>query len=277
MSGRGPMSQSLQARHQQTSPFFRLLAVTAHTTAALSARRCSHYAVLLRNILIVAAYTLLVSYALERPGWLGWLWIFWPVIVLAPVIVCLAKKRKPLFDYIIYSAVGLLAGYAGFGLAMYQALQEPYRQLVLLSTLGSAAYSAPVVALVITAVVLLTNRQKNALSGAKGDKAFYFGAAWLFLVAVILIGEASVFGMGARSCGGFSWGILWIMYSPLFIVVKPLLAIAPVVAFCGGGLLPRFVTVEPRVALGIFVLLSIAAAVLGFALTPISQQPCSPL
>jgi hypothetical protein len=234
-------------------------------------------AVLLRSILIVAAYTLLVSYALERPGWLGWLWVFWPAVVLAPVIFRLAKKRKPLSDYILYSAIGFLAGYVGFGLAMYQALPEAYRQLALWSTLGSAAYSAPVLAVVITVVVLVINRPSDALGSPRSDKGFYFGAAWLMLMAVILIGEAYVFGMGAKSCGGFSWGILWIMYSPLFITSKPLLAIAPVVAFCGGGLLPRFLTVTPSIAFGVFVLLGVAAAVLGVTLAPVSQQPCSPL
>ena len=232
---------------------------------------------LLRNLLFVAVYTFLVSYGLERPGWLGWLWIFWPTVVLAPIIFLLVRNRKPILDYVVYCAVGLLAAYIGFGLAQYQAVAPPYREFAVGSVLGVAAYGTTVLALVITAIFWITNGQSKPRAAPRRNEEFYFGAAWSSFVATILIGEGVLFGLGAKSCGALVWGLYTMMMLPLLVVWKPLFAIAPVVAFCAGSVLPRFVTINRRVAFASVTLSIIMGAVLGFALTPISNTPCSAL
>lgn len=231
----------------------------------------------LRNAFLVAGYALLVSYALERPGWLAGLSIIGPTVILIPVFVILAKLKSTTVDYVTYSAAGLLGACTGFGLALYQGAGEPYRAMALLSTVGMAAYAAPVLALFVTIFIWAINSRRDVPEGPSGTKKFYVGAAWVSLVAVVLVGEAYVFGVGAKQCGGLWWGFYTIMLSPAFIITQPLRAIAGVIVFCVGGVLPRFLKVNPRVALATLVLLVVAAAVLGVTLTPVSETACSPI
>lgn len=237
----------------------------------------------MREIIAVVAYGFLAAFVLEIPGWLPWLgFAIWPVVLLAPVIYALVRYRRPLSHFVVYLSFGLLAELAGWTLALQwqlrnSSLSSSWRSVGVGSAVGVAVYSVPLLALIVTLVALFRSdwRESN-----KNTSFFNPAGAWLTLVAVFLLTEAFVFGASTKMCGGIDWGLYGIMFSPAllhFMAVRAGTALGIVTALLLGGFLPRFIKLQPKIAVPLFIAVAILVAGVGFAVTPVQDTPCQPV
>ena len=229
------------------------------------------------RVFALVAYAFLASYVLQKLGWLPWLgFIFWPAVLLTPVVFCLARWRAHAPQFAGYLSAALVAALFGYALAFIPEIPSNQRMLIPGQIAGLVSYSVPVLVLVTTIVVWLINSRRPANTSA----TFYFGAAWLMLVGVILLAESYVFGFSAKACGDLGWGVYGIMISPLFLASKPYavgLTMGGTAAFLVGGTLPRVFRVTPGRAILLFVILATVVATVGYVATPVSHEPCSAL
>lgn len=231
----------------------------------------------IRKLLGVIAYAFFASYFLQKARWLVWLgFMFWPAVLLAPVILIVARWRARPAQFAGYLSAALIAALSGYELALIR--QGPGNQRILSQghIFGLVTYSVPVLILVVTIVVWLTSSRRLTNTPA----TFYFGAAWLMLIGAILLGESYVFGSSAKACGGLGWGFYGIMISPLLLSSRPFavgLTIGSTTAFLGGGFFPRLIRVPPGRAIALFAILALIVATAGYVVTPASRATCSPL
>lgn len=235
-----------------------------------------------REFIGVIAYALVASFLLEKLRWLPWLTAIWPAVLLLPVIYVLARYDRPLSHFVAYLSAGLVAALAGFWLALYAALRstELHTSALLfaaISVFGEAAYSLPLLAVVVTVVFSM---RRNHAEPNTIDRLFYPGAAWKMLVAAFVLLEAYVFGSFTKSCGGLGWGFYGIMFSPalLYSMAGRIgLAVGMVAALIVGGLLPRVLKLSSRTAVSWLVCATIVSLAAGYALTPLADAPCQPV
>jgi hypothetical protein len=232
----------------------------------------------IRKLLAVIAYAFFASYFLQKARWLVWLgFMFWPVVLLSPVMLIVARWRARPTQSAGYLSAALIAALSGYELAFIRQLPGGNQQILSPGQIfGLVTYSVPVLILVFTIVVWLTSSQRLTNFSA----AFCFGAAWLMLIGAILLGESYVFGSSAKACGGLGWGFYGIMISPLFLYSRPYavgLTIGGITAFLGGGFLPRLIRVPPGRAIALFAILALIVATAGYVATPASRATCSPL
>jgi hypothetical protein len=222
-------------------------------------------------------YALLVAFILgllHVTVWLGG--IFFPVVLVLPIIVVLVRQSQPVLTIATYSLIGLLGVYAGDAVATSLAVQPASWPLEWISMVGAAAYDLLALAVAITIAVLVANVASVKRTPLQGS-GFSFFAAWIAFVAMGCVGAAYMFGTGVRSCGSANWGYLYVMYAPLLLYARPFLMAAPLLAFACGGILPRYLSLNRTVTTSFLLLAMFAAGLFAFFVTVPSAQPCSPL
>ncbi len=235
-----------------------------------------------REVIGVAAYAFVISFALQNLGWLYWFgFSVWPVVLLGPVIYLLSRYRRPLNQFIFYLSAGLVAALAGSTTASYVSqngflLGSPGLPIGGTNGVTVALSSAVLLAIVVTVASLRRNEAEVNDVGRR----FYPAAAWKTLVAAFALSEAFVFGAFANGCGGIIWGLYGIMFSPAllhFTMIREATLCGAVTIFLAGGLIPRLIKANQKITVILCVGAAVVSAMIGFLVTPPQEIPCRPV
>jgi hypothetical protein len=229
-----------------------------------------------KEIGLTVAYALLAAFALgifHVAAWLGG--AFFPVVLVLPIVIASTVRGRPIMTTTLLASIALAAVYVGYAMSLFLSVPIPYKSFALLSVAGMTVYDIPALALALTIVSVTAKTRRR--SAASGTRTFSFSAAWLGFAVVTLLGIALAFGIGTRQCGGAGWGYLFVMYIPLIFVWRPALVAIPVLAFVVGGVVPRYVSFDKRVALLLMLLGMLIVGATGFLAATPASEPCSPL